>query len=106
MLINLSEVTFENDFYEMELENGAGLTLNTVDEQFSYADEYDNPKVCMVNRINIVYTDSEGVGYKCPSVIGISNDYTSLDTDYVEYEGQVLNMENMQYCTITTIEEE
>ena len=98
MTIDLSKVEFVNDFFTVTLPDGNLLVLNKVDEDFM-ADDIE----CIVKAINIeVQKDGEYV--TCPCVIGLGNDIMQINTEYKEYEGEVLTPENMGYCTIEVYE--
>lgn len=98
MTIDLSKVEFVNDFFTVTLPDGNLLVLNKVDEDFM-ADDVE----CIVKAINIeVQKDGEYV--TCPCVIGLGNDIMQINTEYKEYEGEVLTPENMGYCTIEVYE--
>lgn len=98
MTIDLSKVEFVNDFFTVTLPDGNLLVLNKVDEDFM-ADDAE----CIVKAINIeVQKDSEYV--TCPCVIGLGNDIMQINTEYKEYEGEVLTPDNMGYCTIEVYE--
>ena len=98
MVIDLSKITFTNDFFSAMLPDGSLLVLNKVDEDFlSGADE------CIVKAINIeIQNEEEAIS--CPCVIGLGNDLMQINTDHKEYEGKVLTPDNMMYCTIEVYE--
>jgi hypothetical protein len=98
MIINLDSIEFENDFFSITLPDGSLLVLNKVDENFT-ADEED----CVVKAINIEIQKEEEY-ITCPCVIGLGNDILQINTDYKEYEGEVLTPDNMGYCTIEVYE--
>lgn len=102
MRINLSDITFDNDFYTITLNNGNLLVLNSVYEQVADS----NGNVTEINKVNIEVRDYEG-NYIClaPTVIGMTNDYFTLGTDYTEYEGAVLNVANMYYVYLEVEDE-
>lgn len=103
MIIKLSEVVFENDFFSVDLPNGSVLTLNKIDEDI--ATTGDNVKL---DRINLQITSFDESGNEeytsCPCSIGLGNDILIIETDYPEYEGKVLTSENMRFCTIEVYE--
>lgn len=104
MTIDLSAAVFENDFLSVDLPSGDVLTLNNVNEDFTSSTES-----LAVKRINIqiTHTDEETGEesvYPVYLSIGQSTDVLSLNTLYTEYEGQVLDMDNMAYCTIEVYE--
>lgn len=98
MIIDLSKVTFNNDFFSTMLPDGSMLVLNKVDEDF-LADGEE----CIVKSINVeIQTDDSVIA--CPCVIGLGNELMQINTEYKEYEGKVLNPDNMGYCTIEVYE--
>ena len=98
MTISLDKVEFVNDFFSTTLPDGSLLVLNKVDEDFMTEDEE-----CIVKGINIEIQKEEEY-ISCPCVIGLGNDLMQINTDYTEYEGEVLTPDNMVYCTIEVYE--
>lgn len=98
MTIDLSKVTFTNDFFSTMLPDGDLLVLNKVDEDF-----LSGTAECIIKAINIEI-QSEDEAISCPCVIGLGNDLMQINTDYKEYEGKVLTPDNMMYCTIEVYE--
>lgn len=98
MTIDLSKIEFNNDFFSVTLPDGSLLVLNKVDEDFT-ADEEE----CVVKAINIEIQKEEEY-ITCPCIIGLGNDILQINTDYKEYEGEVLTPDNMGYCTIEVYE--
>ena len=99
MTINLSEVSFDNDFFEVSLPTGELLVLNSLDESIQTDDN-----VSVVDRINIAVVDEDNEQHICSGVIGMSNDWFSLASEYPQYVGKGLTRENMRYCTIEVAE--
>lgn len=94
MLIDLSKITFVNDFFTTMTPDGSLLVLNKIDEALKHEEEEEQ-----IKAINIeLQTTEEAI--ICPCVIGLGNDYLQIKTNYKEYEGEVLTPENMVYCTI------
>ena len=100
MIINLSKITFTNDFFSTMLPDGKYLVLNKIDESI----KVEGLEECGIKSINIELQDTEGNATRCPCVIGIGNDFMKIDTDYTEYEGEVLTPDNMGFCTIEVYE--
>lgn len=100
MIINLSEVNFNNDFFELVMPNGYTLRINSVDESIKVTDDYSED----IDSLNIEVIDEELKAHLCSSVIGMSNDYFAISTLHTEYEGDILTRKNMQYCTIEVFE--
>ena len=107
-----SDVEWSGKIIDMDLEfifsvgetNGIYVngTMNKVDEDFLT----DSEEV-VVKGINIVVSLEDGSGnVACSSVIGMSNDYFTLNSGYSEYLGKTLNTDNMQYCTMEIAENE
>lgn len=95
MTYYLKEMTFTKDFCFIELNNGITIALNMLDEQISVdGAEAD------INQINIAVITNEGEQIKASGVIGMSNEYFSLNTEYKEYLGYILNKDNIKYCTL------
>lgn len=101
MTIELSKITFDNDFFSIVLPDGNELVLNKVDEDFIPSSSGTN---CVVRSINVAMVDEEGNFIDCPCTIGMSNDIMEIKTDYKQYEGEVLTPDNMMYCTIEVYE--
>lgn len=99
MLLKLSEIQFDYDFFTAVMPNGGYLVLNKIDEDLK--DNENN--TLKLDWINIaVYLEDEVI--KCTSVIGMSNEYMSINTEYKELEGKTLSSENMKYCTLELFE--
>lgn len=103
MLIDLGEVVFENDFFNIDLPDGSVLTLNRIDEAIATDDS-----TVKIDRVNLQITSFDEDGneeyIRCPCSIGLGNDILIIKTDYTEYEGKVLTSENMRFCTIEVYE--
>lgn len=95
MIYNLSEATFENDFYALDIADGSTVIFNKVDEQIAVGANELN-----VNAVNIAVIDSDGNYIDGVNVIGESNEFYTLATEYKEYLGLPLNKDNIQYCTL------
>lgn len=95
MIYNLGEATFENDFYSLDISDGNTVIFNIVDEDIAY-----NTEELVVNAINIAVIDSNGNYIDGVNVIGESNEFYTLTTDYKEYLGLPLNKDNIKYCTL------
>lgn len=102
MVIDLSEVTFTYDFFSTPLPDGNTLILNKIDEDFMSED-----KETVIKGINIIIALADGsTNMLCSSVIGTTNDYFTLNTNYEEYKGKVMTSDNMQYCFLETVANE
>lgn len=96
MLIDLSQIEFSYDFYSLPLPSGDTLILNSVNENFSV------DKVAVeIKCINLVVALGDGpTSYSVPTIIGTKNQFFTLDTDYIEYKGKRLNIDNIKYCKL------
>lgn len=96
MTIDLSEVEFSYDFFTLPLPNGNTLLMNKVSEDF--VTEEGEAKIEGINIIVALEDSSENI--PCSSVIGISNEYFTINSGYSEYLGKALTADNMKYCTM------
>lgn len=101
MIIELAKVTFVNDFFSTMLPDGKYLVLNKVDESLKYN---DSTPECIIKSVNIEIIDTDGNSISCPCVIGIGNELIQINTEYKQYEGEVLTPDNMEFCTIEVYE--
>lgn len=102
MIIDLSEIEFAYDFFSLPLPDGNTLIMNQVDE-----DILTNDDEVVVKGINIVVALEDGLGnVLCSSVIGMPNDYFTINSGYPEYVGKALTSDNMKYCTMEIPENE
>lgn len=101
MTIDLSEVEFTYDFFSLPLPDGNTLVMNKIDEDILIDEE------AVINEINIVVALEDGSGnVLCSSVIGMPNDYFTINSGYLEYVGKTLTSDNMKYCTMEIPENE
>lgn len=99
MQIALENIEFENDFYEIGLEDGNVLRLNKIDESLLSEDTITEVK--RINIEKIVYMDNETEDHRnCVSIIGLSDSNVSILTAYNEYLGKPLDSDNMKYCVL------
>lgn len=103
MVINLSDITFENDIFTIDLNDGGLLVLNNIDEALlpENAEYETNIKV-----INIEVIDREGNIKPCSNVIGLESNNIYIGTKYTEYNGSALNKDNLRYAFIEVKEDE
>ena len=102
MVLDLSKVTFDYDFFTSTMPDGNQLVLNKINEDF-----ISSSKETEINGINIIVellSTNESV--LCSSVIGTSNDYIAVISDYEELQGKTLTTDNMKYCTLEMFEVE
>lgn len=98
MIIDLSAITFTNDFFTADTKDGGSLTLNVIDE---------NIDGTLIKGINIVYTNQDNnINVRCPVVIGMENEYISLKSSVKENESKVLTLDNKDTCTIEVFEKD
>lgn len=97
MVIDLAKVEFTNDLFLASLPNGKTLVLNAVNESLLPVGAIEETEI---KAINIELRDIEGGVITCPVAIGLGNEYMQINTEYKEYEGDVLTPDNMMYCTI------
>lgn len=100
MVIDLSNIEFENDLFIIPLGDGGFLTLNVIDESI----KLDNYSDTEIKRVNLELTTLDSVVYQLSSVIGIKGEKASVFTDYIEYEGAVLTPDNLHFCRIEIYE--
>lgn len=98
MTYNLSDAVFSNDFYFVELEDGAIIALNIIDEDILSSGEER-----VINAINVVYVSTDGIQEITSNVIGIDTPYYTITTEHKEYLGKVLNKDNMKYCKLEVV---
>lgn len=101
MTVELSKVTFSNDFFSIMLPDGKYLVLNKVDESLKLDNEQTEYPI---KAVNIELQDLEGNTVPCPCVIGMSNEIMQINTAHKEYQGKVLTPDNMVFCTIEVYE--
>lgn len=102
MTVDLSEIEFAYDFFSLPLPEGNTLIMNQVGE-----DILTNGDEVVVKGINIVIAREDGSGnVLCSSVIGMLNDYFTINSGYLEYVGKTLTSDNMKYCTMEILENE
>lgn len=95
MTYNLSEAVFSNDFYAVETDGGNTIIFNLIDEQIHVGTED-----LALNAINVAVVDNNGIYHEGVNIIGESNDFYALQTNYTEYLGLPLTKDNMKYCTL------
>lgn len=100
MILDLSKITFINDFASFDMPSGDTLLLNKINESILY----DTDKLANIDVINLQVVSEDNSYTYCPSVIGMKNDILSINTEYTYYEGKVLTSENMKYCTLEIYE--
>lgn len=100
MTLDFSKITFLNDFCYIELPSGRYLALNKIDESLAQGN-IDLP----IKAINIGIFDGDDNYIPCTNVIGMFDSNISISTKYKEFEGQVMNGDNIMYCEVTINED-
>ena len=100
MLVELSKVTFTNDFAYIDCPDGSTLILNKLDEAI-----FDGEKESIIKNINIALVDIDENYYNCNMAVGLSNDFIHLYSEHKEIEGQVLTLDNINLCFIEVFDE-
>ncbi len=95
MTYNLKELKFNNDFAFIELENGDVVAFNLIDEEL-VSEELSAD----INAINIALVTGSDNQVPCVNVIGLPNKDFIITTEHKEYLGEVLNKDNIKYCTM------
>ena len=101
MLVELSDVVFENDFAYISCNNGAVIVLNKLEE----AMEVDGLTV-PVRNITMAYLDIDDAYIDITQAIGMSNKYTHLYSEYKEQEGKLLTVDNISLCKLEVFDEQ
>ena len=103
MTIVLSEIEFTNDFFSTTLSDNRTIIINKVNEDFECS---SGQHTCTIDSLLIQILDTDGETLAdCTRIVGMSDDYISINTDYPEYEGQMLSSENMNYCEVEVYEQ-
>lgn len=99
MTVDLSSITFENDFATISLADGSYIVLNSLNESFNSTD--GSVEIKRINIEKVTYDDDDNeIRTPCTSVIGLSDDNVNIKTDFTQLEGNTLNEDNMIYCTL------
>lgn len=101
MTYKLSEASFVNDFYYLEIANGNTIVFNLIDEEIAYGSSQ-----LTVNAINVAVVDNDGNYIDGVNVIGEGNEYYMLTTEYTEYLGKPLTKDNIAYCVLEVSDED
>lgn len=100
MVVDINEITFENDFAYINCANGSVLVLNKLDE-----DIVEGQGEAVIKNINIALVDIDDNYIRCNLAIGMENEYIKLYSEYKELEGKVLTVDNMSLCKIEVFDE-
>ena len=95
MTYNLDSIVFDNNFYVLDIGGGNTVIFNLVEEDIAVGSE-----VTEISGVNTAVVDSEGVYHTSVNVIGLSDNFYSLNTEHTEYLGKSLTSENIKYCTL------
>lgn len=104
MILDLAGISFENDFFRLDLPTGNVLIINKINESTDTGTDS-----AVIDRINLQlnYLDENSQEFflsEISPVIGIANNYLKIETDYSELEGCVLTSENFSQCRINIYE--
>lgn len=99
MIINLSEVSFEGDFFYIDLPDSSSLVLNKLNEDIKI--ESNNS---VIKIINVQTVELDGKIVTRPCIIGMGDDKLQIITDYKQFEGKTLTEDNMAFCRIEVYE--
>lgn len=109
MTIDLSVTGFTNGFYSSYTEAGNIILLDAVDEDFN--EQYTlSGRECVVRQVLVEYvlvdpiTGEAGEHISCTNVIGLEDDYISIESADTSLYGQILTPDNVGLCTITVKE--
>lgn len=109
MIIDLTAAGFTNGFFSAYTEAGNIILLDRLDEDF--ADQYTlSGRECVIRQVLVEYvpvdqaTGQAGAHVPCTNVIGLEDDYISIDSDDKTLYGQMLTPDNVGLCTITVKE--
>lgn len=97
MTIDLSKITLEGSFFEAELPDGSALVVNVVDEDIPSDNGYPSAPV---KRVNLTHITLDLDMVHIPCVIGMGADGITVESDYKELYGTVLDGDNMAKCTV------
>lgn len=100
MTVDLSGITFVNDFAYIDCENGGVLVLNKLDEAFARG----NGEV-KIRNINMAFIDVDDNYFDCNLAVGLKNDFIHLYSDYKEQEGKPLTVDNIGLCYLEVFDE-
>lgn len=96
MTVDLSQISFVNDLFSVSIKDGGTVTLTKIDE---------NIEGCKVCGILIVITNElKGIWEKCPSIIGLKNEFIRLYSIKKELQGKALTEEFMPFCFLEIFE--
>lgn len=100
MIIDLGLITFDNDMYQTDLPDGSILVINKLNESLHTEDEVYEATDIEIKRVNIEIIDLNGNTVLCPCIIGLDNDLMQIRTAYKQFEGLILNEDNLKYCEV------
>lgn len=104
MIIDLSQIVFDNDMWEIDLANNNTLILNKIDESLVNSTEDATTEIKQINIAVKDFSTSEQTIIS--SVIGLETSSSVIHCDYEEYQGKLLTDENRKYCTLEVFDEE
>lgn len=105
MTFALDKIEFDNDIFSNDLADGSILVINRINEALS-TDNLVNAPDTIIDRFNIQIVGTDGITTNCSSVIGLEDAKTKISTEYKQYEGTLLDSNNISYCTLEVFEDE
>ena len=98
MLLELSKITFNNDFFTLSTKDGGEITLYNVDENIDGLE---------TKGIIILFKNSlKGIEVRCSPIIGMGNEYLKIVSYDKELNGKMLQKEHFTSCFIEIFEED
>lgn len=107
MILDLSQIEFQNDFFTFDLPDGSVIVFNRISEDLAASVNTRSVDLSKtdIHRINIQVTKYDDYGnitevVSTSDVIGFSDVMYRITTEYIQYEGSNLTEENMKYCKL------
>lgn len=107
MILDLSQIEFQNDFFTFDLPDGSVIVFNKISEDLVASVNTRSVDLSKtdIHRINIQVTKYDDYGnitevISTSDVIGFSDVMYRITTEYTQYEGSNLTEENMKYCKL------
>lgn len=107
MILDLSQIEFQNDFFTFDLPDGSVIVFNRISEDLvaSMNTRSVDLSKADIHRVNIQVTKYDDYGnitevVSTSDVIGFSDIMYRITTEYTQYEGSTLTEENMKFCKL------